>query len=110
MNTELHNIIEFYKKSDKSLIGYLKGDFDLTINIIYSKLFKEESDLKPIAESLLIRVYKRDWDTVLQSVSKYTYGHLFEQWFKNIDIDDVSYRIINFESELRKLKMKKLKK
>ena len=27
----LHNIVEFYKLSDNSIIGYLKDDFDLVI-------------------------------------------------------------------------------
>lgn len=107
---ELHNIIEFYKKSDNSLIGYFKDDFDLTSNINHSKKFKEETNLKIISDTLLGRVYKKDWDPINQSLSKHTYEHLFVDWFKGIDKKDVGYRIINFEGELRRLKLEKLKK
>ena len=110
MESNLHNIIEFFKKSDKSNIGYFRGDFDLTSNINLAKQFKEETNLKPIIETLVRRVYKKDWDELNQSMSKHTYGHLFEDWFKDIDKKDVGYRILNFEGEIRRLKLKKLKK
>jgi hypothetical protein len=109
MNPKLHNIIEFYKKSDKSNIGYFRDDFDLTSNINLAKKFKEETNLEPIIETLLRSVYKKDWDDENQSMSKHTYGHLFEDWFKDIDKKDVTYRIVNFEGEMRRLKIKKLK-
>jgi len=109
MNPKHHNIIEFYKKSDKSNIGYFRDDFDLTSNINLAKKFKEETNLEPIIETLLRRVYKKDWDDENQSMSKHTYGHLFEDWFKDIDKKDVTYRIVNFEGEMRRLKIKKLK-
>jgi len=109
MNPNLHNIIEFFKKSDKSIIGYFRDDFDLTSNINVAKKFKEETNLEPIIEKLLRRVYKKNWDDFTQSMSKHTYGHLFEDWFKDIDKKDVDYRVINFEGEMRRLKIKKLK-
>jgi len=107
---ELHNIIEFYKKSDNSIIGYLQGDFDLTDEINRSKLFKYETDLVTLAETLLRRTYKTDWDELNQSMSKYTYGHLYEDWFKDINKKDAAYRVVVYENELRRLKIKKLKK
>ena len=106
---ELHNIIEFYRKSDNSIIGYLKDDFDLTAEINRSRLFKSETDLSPLAETLLKRTYKTDWDEMNQSMSKHTYGHLYEDWFKGIDKKDTDYRVVVYEQELRRLKMKKLK-
>ena len=110
MKKELHNIIEFYKKSDNSIIGYLMGDFDLTEEINRSKLFMFETNLEPIAESLLRKTYKKDWDEMNQSMSKHTYGHLYEDWFKDINKKDATYRVVIYENELRRLKMKKLKK
>jgi hypothetical protein len=104
-----HNIIEFYKKSDNTLIGYLMDDFSLTEEINRSKLFLLETNLDLIAETLLRKTYKRDWDPLNQSMSKHTYGHLYEDWFKDVDKKDAAYRIIHYENELRKLKMKKLK-
>jgi len=110
MKKELHNIIEFYRISDNSIIGYLMGDFDLTDEINRSKVFKLETDLDLIAGTLLRKTYKKDWDEINQSMSKHTYGHLYEDWFKDINIKDVNYRIVCYEQELRRLKMKKLKK
>jgi len=110
MPKELHNIVEFYKISDKSIIGYLRDDFDLVTNIYHSKKFKLETNLVLIAETLLRRTYKTDWDDLNQGMSKHSYGHLFEDWFKDINIADVGYRVINYEGELRRLKMKKMKK
>jgi len=110
MPKELHNIIEFYLKSDKSIIGYFRDDFDLTRNINIAKKFKEETNLEPIVQTLLRRVYKKDWDEINQSMSKHSYGHLFEDWFKGVDKKDVGYRVIIYENELRRLKMKNIKK
>lgn len=109
MLKEQRNIIEFYKKSDKSVIGYFQDDFDLTSDINRAQKFKEETNLELIIETLLRRVYKKDWDDINQSVSKHAYGHLFEDWFKDVNKKDVMYRMINFDGELRRLKMKKLK-
>jgi len=102
---ELHNIIEFYKQSDKTLIGYFMDDFDLTSNINHAKKFKEETDLELIIKTLLRRTYKKDWDDIHQNLSKHTYGHLYEDWFKDIKRKEVGYRVVNFEGELRRLKM-----
>lgn len=109
MKTTLHNIIVFYKKSDNTLIGYFKDDFDLVSDINRSKKFKIETNLEIIADTLLKRTYKKDW-TDNQIISKHEYGHLFEDWFKDIDKNDVIYKIINFEGELRRLKLKSIKK
>jgi len=106
---ELHNIIEFYRESDNSRIGYLQGDFDLTNDINRSKLFKLETDLSPLVETLLRRTYKKDW-TENQGMSKHTYGHLYEDWFKDVKKKDANYRTLIYENELRRLKMKKMKK
>ena len=107
---ELHNIIEFFRKSDNSRIGYFQGDFDLTDEINYSKLFNIETDSSFLAENLLRKTYKNDWDIIVQSMSKHTYGHLYKKWFNNIDENDVDYRIIVYENELRRLKIKSIKK
>lgn len=85
-------------------------EFDLTSEINRSKLFKTETNLDIIGQTLLRRTYKKDWDPMNQSMSKHTYGHLYEDWFKDIDKKDVDYRIVQYESELRRLKMKKIKK
>lgn len=82
------------------------GDFDLTAKINRSKLFKAETDLSPLAETLLRRTYELQLN---QSISKHTYGHLYEDWFKDITEKNVSYRIVVYENELRRLKIKKIK-
>ncbi len=110
MEKELHNIIEFYRKSDNSLIGYFMSDFDLTDNINRSKLFKFETNLSPLADTMLKMVYKKDWNETTQSMSKHAFGHLFYDWFKDINKNDVTYRFIIYENELRRLKMKNIKK
>jgi len=104
----LHNIIEFYKDSDRSLVGYLRDDFTLVSNIYQSKKFKQETNLDIVAETLLRRAYKKDWADY-QGMSKHEFEHLFENWFSDINKDDIKYRIINYEEELRRLKMKKIK-
>lgn len=109
MNSELHNVIHFYKNSDKSTIGFLVDDFTLTDNINYAKKFKSITNLEPIVRTLLTRVYKKDW-TEYQGMSKHEYGHLYEDWFRGIDIKDVTYRVVNFEGELRRLKILNIKK
>jgi hypothetical protein len=109
MKKELHNIIEFYKKLDKSIIGYFKSNFDLTKNRNHANKFKLDTDLEPIIKTLLNKTYKKDWDEVHQSMSKHTYEHLYEDWFKDIKKKNVAYRIVNFEEELRRLKLNKLK-
>jgi len=106
---ELHNVIHFYKNSDKSTIGFFVDDFTLTDNINYAKKFKPVTNLDPIIKTLLNQIYKKDW-TENQYTSKHEYGHLYEDWFKGIDKSDITFRVVNFEGELRRLKMLKIKK
>jgi len=110
MPKELHNIIKFYKKSDKFTIGYFKDNFDLVSDINYAKRFNDVTNLEIVIETLIGRVYKKDWDADSQSISKHTYGHLFEDWFKGVDKIDVGYKILNFEGEMRRLKINRIKK
>lgn len=103
---ESHNILKFYNKSTGDLIGYLLSTFDLTNDITRSMKFVTETNLDIIADTLILRTYKKDW--VKGSMSKHEYGHLYEDKFKDIKKEDVSYKILNYELEIRRLKIESI--
>ena len=106
MDKNFHNIIGYFHENTNNLIGYLRDDFSLTDNIYISKKFKLETNLDIIAQSLIDKTYK-NWPEY--TMSKYEYGHLYLDWFKGLNKEDIIYKIIHYENELRRLKLLKIK-
>lgn len=109
MENKFHNIIAFYNKKNDKLIGYLKNDFDLTDDIYLSKKFNIRTDVTFIVNTMIDNILKVDW-TERQKTSKHVYGHLYERWFEGLLGDDIEYKILIYENELRRLKLNRFKK
>lgn len=101
-----HKTLLFYDKRNKNILGYFLNVFELTFDITKATKFDMKTDLIIIGDFV---INKLSDSFNIEYSDDYVYRIMYNKFFNNIHIDDIGYDIIEYEKELRRIKIKQLK-
>jgi len=100
-------IIQIYNYKTNDIIGYIISRYEMTDDINKSYAYDEDLGLINYAKDFVENVYKvhKQYSTL-----EHDFGHIKEDYFKDVNKNDIWFKILNKDIELRKLKIGKIKK
>lgn len=96
-------IVKLY--NNKTFLHYIYEYDRVGDNIYYAERFNNYDDASSSVHNMIYMLYKKHADYTL---SKHTYEHLKNDYFKNVNKKNLSYVIVGYDYEVRKLKLKKI--
>lgn len=96
-------IIKLYK--NKNFLYYVYHYDSVGKDINYAEKYFELKNAIRIGDEITERIFKK---YEKYTISKHTYDHLKEDFFKNISKKELNFKVINYAMENRLLKLKKI--